>query len=251
MGKTQALRRKHLSGLDLRRYLYKRRTVVHRLTAESVGLGILLAVVGGFLDAYTYVSRDGVFATSQTGNLVLLGVEVAHGQWTQGLRHIPPIFAFVLGVAVAEGLKHPHITRTFPHPARTVLLLESIVLVIVGTWPVQVPNMIVTITIAFVASVQISSFRTLVQWPYNSAMVTGNLRTAAQAAYTALVLHDRKGLLQLLDFTLIIVSFLLGALIGTLTTLHWGTRAIWFASGILLCAMLILKANPKTLLNKS
>ncbi|MEH7119360.1 YoaK family protein [Neobacillus vireti] len=250
MEKTQDVGHKHFSGLVLRKYLLKKRTVVHKLTAESVGLGILLAVVGGFLDAYTFVSRDGVFATSQTGNLVLLGVEVAHGQWTQGFRHIPPIIAFVLGVAVAESLKHPHITRTFPHPARTVLFLESIVLVIVGTWPVQVPNMVVTITIAFIASVQICSFRTLVKWPYNSAMVTGNLRTAAQAAYTALVFHDRKSLLQFFDFTLIIVSFLVGALVGTLSTLHWGTKAIWIASGILLCAMLVLNANPKTLLNK-
>jgi uncharacterized membrane protein YoaK (UPF0700 family) len=251
MEKTQDLDHKNFSELHLRRYIYKSRTVLQKLTAESVGLGILLALVGGFLDAYTYVSRDGVFATSQTGNLVLLGVEVAHGQWEQGLRHIPPIVAFVIGVAVAEGLKHPHLTKTFPIPARTVLLLESIVLVIVGTWPTQVPNMIVTITIAFVASVQISSFRTLVKWPYNSAMVTGNLRTAAQAAYTALVLHDRNGFLQFFDFTLIIVSFLLGALFGTLSTLHWGTKAIWIASGILLCAMLVLTANPKTLLKKS
>ncbi|MDR4948046.1 YoaK family protein [Neobacillus cucumis] len=236
---------------NFRRYIDKSRSFLPKITAESVSLGILLALVGGFLDAYTYVSRDGVFATSQTGNLVLLGVEVAHGQWEQGLHHIPPIVAFVLGVAVAEGLKHPHITRTFPYPARTVLLLESIVLVIVGTWPPQVPNTIVTITIAFVASVQISSFRTLVKWPYNSAMVTGNLRTAAQAAYTALVLRDRKGLLQFIDFSLIIISFLLGALFGTLSTLQWGAKAIWLASGIQICAMLVLNSNPKTLLKRS
>ncbi|ULT55105.1 DUF1275 domain-containing protein [Neobacillus drentensis] len=251
MEKRQDSDHKHIARLYLRRYFYKGRTALPKLTAESVGLGILLALVGGFLDAYTYVSRDGVFATSQTGNLVLLGVEMAHGQWHQGLRHIPPIVAFVLGVAVAEGLKHPHIIRTFPYPARTVLLLESIVLLLVGTWPVEVPNMIVTITIAFVASVQISSFRTLVKWPYNSAMVTGNLRTAAEAAYTAIVMHDRKGFHQLLDFTLIIASFLIGALFGTLSTLHWGAKAIWIASGILLCAMLVLHSNPKTLLNKS
>jgi uncharacterized membrane protein YoaK (UPF0700 family) len=251
MEKRQDSDHKHFAGLNLRRYFYKGRTALPKLTAESVGLGILLALVGGFLDAYTYVSRDGVFATSQTGNLVLLGVEMAHGQWNQGLRHIPPIVAFVLGVAVAEGLKHPHIIRTFPYPARTVLLLESIVLLLVGTWPVEVPNMIVTITIAFVASVQISSFRTLVKWPYNSAMVTGNLRTAAEAAYTAIVMHDRKGVHQLLDFTLIIASFLIGAFLGTLSTLHWGAKAIWIASGILLCAMLVLHSNPKTLLNKS
>lgn len=234
---------------DLRKYFYKNLRKLSHMSTESVSLGALLALVGGFLDAYTYVSRDGVFATSQTGNLVLLGVEAVQGQWRHGLQHIPPILAFVIGVAVAEGLKDPHITKTFPYPARTVLLLESIVLLIVGTWPVQVPNMIVTITISFVSSVQISSFRTLVKWPYNSAMVTGNLRTAAQAAYKATLLQDRQGVHQLIDFSIIIVSFLIGALIGTLSTLHFGPKAIWIASAILLCALLLLNSNPKTLLN--
>ncbi len=49
-------------------------------TANSVILGILLAIVGGFLDAYTYISRNGVFANAQSGNIVLLGVKAAQGQ---------------------------------------------------------------------------------------------------------------------------------------------------------------------------
>lgn len=250
MEKSQKQIQQNIALSYLRRYLNLSMSKIPRITPESIGLGVLLALVGGFLDAYTYVSRDGVFATSQTGNLVLLGVETAQGQWQQGLKHIPPIVAFVMGVVVAEGLKHPHITRTFPYPARTVLFLESLVLMFVGTLPRVVPDMVVTVTIAFASSVQISSFRTLVRWQFNSAMVTGNLRTAAEAAYTALVLHDRQRVLQFLDFTIIIVSFLFGAFIGTLSTLHFGIKAIWVASAILLCAMLVLNANPKILLNK-
>ncbi len=251
MEKTNDQIRQHIALAYMRKYINMSMTKFPRITAESVGLGILLALVGGYLDAYTYVSRDGVFATSQTGNLVLLGIEAAQGQWKQGLKHMPPIVAFVLGVAVSEVIKHPHITRTFPLPARTVLVLESIVLVIVGNWPPQVPNEIVTITIAFVSSVQISSFRTLVKWQYNSAMVTGNLRTAAEAAYSALFLKNRQSAMQFMDFTIVIVSFLAGAFIGTLTTLHFGVKAIWGASAILLCAMFVLNSNPKTLLKKN
>ncbi|MBL4950864.1 DUF1275 domain-containing protein [Neobacillus sp. YIM B02564] len=251
MEKTHDQSKLNIAIPYVRRTVNIRKVKLPQITAESIGLGVLLALIGGYLDAYTYVSRDGVFATSQTGNLVLLGVVTAQGHWAQGLKHIPPIFAFVIGVVVAEGLKHPNITRTFPFPARTVLLLESIVLLFVGTWPAEVPNTVVTLTIAFVSSVQISSFRTLVRWPYNSAMVTGNLRSAAEAAYTAIILHDRQGMLKFIDFSIIILAFLGGAFIGSLFTLHFGTKAIWFASAILLCTMLILNTNPKTLLNKS
>ncbi|WP_051348466.1 YoaK family protein [Peribacillus kribbensis] len=233
---------------SVRNYIYEKREKLPPLTAESVGLGILLAAVGGFLDAYTYISRDGVFATSQTGNLVLLGIKLSQGKWHEGLAHIPPMIAFVFGVIVAEYLKHPHIIRLFPYPARTVLLVESIVLFIVGTWPPEVPSITVTITVAFAASVQLSAFRTLVKWPYNSAIVTGNLRTASQAAYVAVMEKDREAALKCLDFSLIILGFLGGALTGTVSTLHFGTEAIWIASGILILALAVIQSNPKKLL---
>lgn len=35
--------------------------------SESIELGILLALSGGFMDAYSYIGRGGVFANAQTG----------------------------------------------------------------------------------------------------------------------------------------------------------------------------------------
>lgn len=52
----------------------------HGQASESLRLGLLLAVVGGFLEAYTFLSRGGVFANCETGNLVLLGLYLAQGQ---------------------------------------------------------------------------------------------------------------------------------------------------------------------------
>ena len=42
--------------------------------SESIELGIVLAASGGFMDAYSYIMRDHVFANAQTGNMLLLGV---------------------------------------------------------------------------------------------------------------------------------------------------------------------------------
>ena len=44
--------------------------------SESLVLGLLLAVSGGFFDAYTYLCRGGVFANAQTGNIVLFGARL-------------------------------------------------------------------------------------------------------------------------------------------------------------------------------
>ena len=53
--------------------------------SETHLLGLLLALVGGFLDAYTYVCRGHVFANAQTGNLVLLGIYITNQDWAKVL----------------------------------------------------------------------------------------------------------------------------------------------------------------------
>ena len=47
--------------------------------SESVRLGILLALSGGLMDAYSYIVRDRVFANAQTGNMLLFGVNLSEG----------------------------------------------------------------------------------------------------------------------------------------------------------------------------
>lgn len=72
---------------------------------ETFRIAALLAVVGGFLDAYTYILRGGVFANAQTGNMVLLGVYAAQGRYRQAGYCIIPILAFALGVFITEVFK--------------------------------------------------------------------------------------------------------------------------------------------------
>ena len=70
--------------------------------SESYFVGALLAVIGGYLDAYTYISRGGVFANAQTGNIVLLGINLSAGNFSKALSYLAPIAAFIVGVFVSE-----------------------------------------------------------------------------------------------------------------------------------------------------
>ena len=210
---------------------------------ESVPFAVLLALVGGFLDAYTFIGRGGVFANAQTGNVVLVGVYAAQGEWIQALVHIPPILAFVLGVIVAELMKKYAARRFISDWIKAVLMLEIIVLIIIGFIPQSVPNIVVTVIVSFVASVQVSSFRKLVDSPYSTTMITGNLRTAAQAVYIACVKKDREAARRAMRFILIIFSFLAGALFSGLLMLMIGVKAIWGAAIILAAAVILFRAS--------
>ena len=68
-------------------------------------------------------------------------------------------------------------------------------------------------------------------------MITGSLRTATQAAYSAFIEHNQDAMKQCKYFSVNILAFLLGALIGTLSTTYMGTTSIWVADGILLVAV--------------
>ena len=209
------------------------------LSSNSAILGALLAIVGGFLDTYTFITRDGVFANAQTGNVVLLAIKLAHFDWRSSLLYIMPIIAFIAGVMVSEIVKIPRLREFLYSYRRSILLLECAVLFLVGWLPASVPNMVVTVLISFASSLQISTFNKLKNWPYNSTMITGSLRTASQAAYSAFIEHNQDAMKQCKSFSANILAFLLGALIGTLSTTYMGTTSIWVADGILLVAVVL------------
>ncbi|PLS02446.1 YoaK family protein [Neobacillus cucumis] len=209
------------------------------LSSNSIYLGVLLAIVGGFLDAYTFISRDGVFANAQTGNMVLLSVKAANKEWRGVLHFIPPILAFIMGVLVSEMVKIPQIREVLHSYRRSILILECLVLITVGLLPKSVPNIVVTVCIAFVSSLQISTFNKLDKWAYNSTMTTGNLRTATQAAYMAIKENDLEARKQFKEFFVIILSFIFGALTGTFSTTYFGNPSIYIAGGILVIAIIL------------
>ena len=56
--------------------------------SESMALAVFLTLAGGFQDAYSYNCRGKVFANAQTGNLVLLGQNLAMGNWPAALHYV-------------------------------------------------------------------------------------------------------------------------------------------------------------------
>ena len=162
-----------------------------RSRPEGLPTGLLLAGVGGVLDAYTFVGYSGVFANAQTGNIVLLGVDAQSGHWQQALLHIPPVVAFMLGVALAQLLAQPTVRRIVRRPTRWFLIVEIAVLAAVGVTSGSVPSRVVPGVIAFAAAAQVSTFRSLDGVEYSSTLTTTNLRTWSRTS-----LHGARATIQ-------------------------------------------------------
>ena len=73
--------------------------------SSSLAVGILLALAGGFMDAYSYMARGHVFANAQTGNILLFAVAISEGRPADSLRYLLPVVSFALGIALAAAMR--------------------------------------------------------------------------------------------------------------------------------------------------
>lgn len=207
--------------------------------SETFWLGALLAVAGGFLDAYTYLVRGGVFANAQTGNMVLMGLRLAEGEWAAAARYLVPILAFALGVLAAEAVR----TRFLRHPAvhwrQLTVLAELVVLAGVAFLP-RTLDTAANVAVAFVCALQVESFRKVNGNAFATTMCTGNLRSGTECLFRFLHTRERKDGARCLQYYGIILFFIAGAAAGVPLSARFGARAALFGSGVLLSAFLLM-----------
>ena len=100
--------------------------------SESMVLGVVLTLAGGFQDAYSYNCRGEVFANAQTGNIVLLGQNLASGNFQNALHYVFPLLAFLGGVYLSEWVRELCKGRGRLHWRQIVLAFEIVMLAAAG-----------------------------------------------------------------------------------------------------------------------
>ena len=61
--------------------------------SESFPVGVLLAISGGLMDAYSYLYRGHVFANAQTGNVLMFSIHLSKGEWMSSLHYSILLFS--------------------------------------------------------------------------------------------------------------------------------------------------------------
>lgn len=210
--------------------------------SESLRLGVLLALVGGYLDAYTYLCRGGVFANAETGNIVLLGVNLAQGQLTRAVKYFFPVAAFFLGILLAEYLRFRMKTaKQRFHWRQLVLVIEIAVLTAAsfapmgGRW-----DMAVNWSVGFVCALQVESFRVIRGKAYATTMCTGNLRSGTELLFRYLETKEMECLHQCLRYYIVIIVFILGAALSSVLSRWLGGYALLVACAGLVAALFMM-----------
>lgn len=211
----------------------------HDQAAETFLLSAVLALGGGFLDAYTYLARGGVFANAETGNMVLLGIQLLRGDWGKALTYLVPVLAFASGVWVTEAVCVHFRKHSTIHWRQLTLGGEVLVVAVVAFLP-EVLNMLANVLVAFVCAMQVESFRRVRGNAFASTMCTGNLRSGTEQLFYYWQTRNRAVLNNALCYYGIIAVFIAGAALGALTCNALGRKAALVCAVILLTGFVIL-----------
>ncbi|WP_293845003.1 YoaK family protein [uncultured Parolsenella sp.] len=205
--------------------------------SESIEMGAIMALAGGFMDAYSYIGRGGVFANAQTGNMLLAAVNLSSGDPSSSLRHLFPVFAFALGIMMAD-LVHERFVSVL-HWRQETVLAEAAILFVVSCLP-ESQNLLANCLTSLACGMQVESFRKIHGHGIATTMCIGNLRSALQNVDDFIITHNRGFLLNGLLYFGVIAMFMAGAVLGNACIGWFGLRAIAVASALLALAFAVM-----------
>ena len=211
---------------------------------DNIVIGVCLSLVGGFLDAYSYLLKGKVFANAQTGNLVLLCISAANCELHKSLKYIIPIVTFALGIFISEFLKNVRYIKNYTRMT-VVLLFEVVVLAAIGLTVTYFQHDFVNSIISFIAALQVANFDKVDGNPIATTMITGNLKSSMIHLAKYCAIKDVKYLRSFFKYLLIITSFGLGVAVGFITIKYYAEKSILLCEVFIVIALFMLQREEK------
>lgn len=203
-----------------------------RQMSDAFRTALFIILSGGYQDAYTYCCRGKVFANAQTGNIVLMSVNLFDGDLQKAVRYVIPLLAFLAGIIAAESVHHRFKNIEKIHWRQIVILCEIIMLFAVGFMP-QWLNAAANALVSFVCAMQVQTFHKVRGHAYASTMCIGNMRSGTEALCAYFRTREKEVLQKALTYFGVILVFGVGAGLGSILTAAVGCKAIWVCCALL------------------
>ncbi len=191
-----------------------------RERGAAVAASALATAAGGVLDAWVYLAHGHVFATAQTGNVVLMMTAVANGDSLQAVSHLTSLITFIAGV-FSSRQTGSLLKKTRLNSRDIRLGFECVLLTALGLVANDLSDHTIIACVGFIAGVQITSLSHIGAWSFNTGMTTGNLRGAVSALSKALTGSEEEWA-HALVMGVLCATFGAGALTGAWLTPRLG-----------------------------
>lgn len=171
----------------------------------------------GAIDAYTYIAHDAVFASAQTGNMIVFAVKLFDGGISRAWVNIPVWLGFALGCLMAQSMltalnERPTMRERY---SRLMLLVVAILLVVAVGQNWFNPYVLIVI-LGWLSGYELTTFRQVKGSAINNGIMTGNTKNLMTALYLWLYGHDQKAKHRFVWTGLIMLMFIFGAYISAM-----------------------------------
>jgi len=212
---------------------------------ERTLIAQLMAMTSGGIDAYSYLTHGHVFASMQTGNLILLGVNIIDGKFSVILNYLLPILTYCIAAAITKWFQ-----LHFPKEARVdrqslILTFELFVFLIVAIISDIVPLDVTILMISFAISAQFVEFSSLHGMPVNTLMMSGNIKKVGMLTVDGVINKKPKSIRRAKRSLLLILAFFIGVIVSAWAVKILDRQAILFEVLILLVALFVVHFNDK------
>lgn len=181
---------------------------------EGLRVACSLTFISGYLNAFTFVTQGGRFAGVQSGNVIYLAYFLAKGEMEKVFNFSIPILFFILGQFFTYLARRYFEQKSWSWHFGSSLIILVLLLLTIGLSPIM-PASFTIATLAFVASIQVETFRRLKGAPYANVMMTGNIKNAAYLWFKGVMEQNLELRKTGRDIFLTIIGFMLGVALST------------------------------------
>ncbi len=203
-------------------------TSLKTMPQDSRFTAILLGFIGGALDVFCHMHFDSLVAT-QTGNIVLLLADLKPDNWNKTLIKCASILFFSIGFLVGTYVKDRAQTAYW----RTYLLLPLAICSSLLPF-FQVNAYLWVCPLAFGTGLMMLTFTGshIESHPFTILMTSGNYRKMLSSWYYYFTGKQRDAKLkrQATNYTIVVTSFIIGALASAVCDRLIGQHTLWLVA---------------------
>jgi uncharacterized membrane protein YoaK (UPF0700 family) len=152
-------------------------------------------------------------------------------------HYLFPVIGFALGCALAHEIKL-HLSHGM-HWRQYVVACEVVLLGVVAFMPAA-SNLVANSLTSLACGMQVQAFRKLHGRPFATTMCIGNLRSGTQALVSYIHGGVRRDIRTAFLYYVVIVTFVLGAILGNFLLSTFSLRAILASCVLLLVAFVLM-----------
>ncbi|MDN6567849.1 MAG: DUF1275 domain-containing protein [Tetragenococcus halophilus] len=202
-------------------------------------LTITATFLMGFIDAYTFLEKDGVFVSAQTGNMVSFSSKLFTGQFIEAWGHVSVFAGFALGAFLGE-LVIQKTKQAALKKYQVFLLIQGALLLIIAIFQNSISDALMVFLLGLISGYELTIFREIGTTTVNDGIMTGNIKSLMNNLYKTLFNKDVAAKKDLINLSLTLLIFIIGVGAGSLIVQIMPILNLWLALFITLALYMFL-----------